>query len=377
MKIRTALTISAAIAALCATANAGTKPRSGASKPRYGFVKIRTGFPEALYVTSAPNDASTLYVVEQRGLIVTTRAGKAVRTFLDIRSHVLDDQLERGLLGFAFSPNYAQDHAFYVDYVASDGNTHVSRFIVDQGIAVPSSERTLLVVQQPFPNHKGGMLAFDKLGRLWVGLGDGGTDPNAHHGDEANRAQNVNIYLGKLLRIDPDIPGAQWQVAALGLRNPYRFSFDRTTGDLWLADPGTDLYDEIDFLSTSQLDTLPNFGWSRLEGPVVYNEDIPITTGQLTPPFYALKWGVNGKCVIIGGYVYRGARVPPARGRYFFGDYCNGRVWSLKRDASGRPGDMRISDSFVNGITSFGEDANGELYAVSQQGGLYQLRRTS
>src|SRR5581483_2298879 len=228
-------------------------PARAATSKGFHFAQIGTGFPEAVYVTSAPNDASTLYVVEQSGRIVIARGGAPAGTFLDIHSEVLDSG-ERGLVGFAFSPTYAQDHTFYVDYVATNGDTHVSRFTSDQGVALPSSEQQLLDVQQPFPNHKGGMLAFDKRGRLWVGLGDGGTDDNATYGDQAGRAQNMGVMLGKLLRLDTRQPGATWRIAALGLRNPYRFSFDRQTGDLWLVDVGTHLYEEIDLRTAAQLD---------------------------------------------------------------------------------------------------------------------------
>ena len=288
---------------------------------------------------------------------------------------MLDDG-EHGLLGFAFSPSYAQDHAFYVDYTDLNGDTHVARFTSLDGIGVPSSEQELLFVKQPFPNHKGGMLAFDKRGRLYVGMGDGGTDPNAvQFADEANRAQNMNVMLGKLLRVDPNAPGATWQIAALGLRNPWRYSFDRQTGDLWLADVGTHLFEEVDFIPAGRLDTLANFGWSRFEGRTVYNPSTQLSTGTLTPPLYQYKWGVGQKCGIIGGYVYRGSRVPKARGRYFYGDLCTGGIWSLKRNAKGRVTSvLHVPDSVPN-LSSFGEDARGELYAVGLDGRLYRLVR--
>jgi glucose/arabinose dehydrogenase len=349
----------------CASAQAATGKG-------FRFAKIGTGFPEAVYVTSAPGDASILYVAEQSGRIVIARGGAPAGTFLDIHTEVLDSG-EQGLVGFAFSPTYAQDHTFYVDYVATDGDTHVSRFTSDQGVALPSSEQQLLDVQQPFPNHKGGMLAFDKRGRLWVGLGDGGTDDNATYGDEAGRAQNMDILLGKLLRLDTRRAGATWQIAALGLRNPYRFSFDRQTGDLWLVDVGTHLYEEIDVRTAEQLDMLWNFGWDRFEGPVVYNPHMALTAGTLVRPWYSFAWGIRGACATVGGYVYRGKRVPAARGRYFFGDYCSGWIHSLKRNAKGRPADVVRTKGIADGLTSFGEDANGELYAVTAAGDLYGL----
>ena len=315
-----------------------------------------------MFVTSAPNDPATLYVVEKRGVVELARAGKHAGVFLDIRSKVLDDG-ERGLLGLAFSPRYAQNHLFYVDYSDLDGNTRV----VELSSTDPTHERELLHVEQPFPNHKGGMLAFDKRGRLYVGLGDGGTDPQAQYGDEAGRAQNMNVMLGKILRLDPV------EVAVLGVRNPWRFSFDRLTGDLWVADLGTDLYEELDFRSAAQLSTLWNFGWDRFEGTIVYNPNMPLSAGTLVRPLYEYRYGIDGACGIIGGYVYRGSRVPAARGRYFFGDLCTGLVSSLRRDAKGRAADVRQNAGSTHELTSFGENAKGELFAVGLSGRLYQL----
>jgi glucose/arabinose dehydrogenase len=347
----------------------------GATRPKYHFANIGRGFTEAVYVTSAPDDPATLYVVEQRGTIELARGGKPAGRFLDIRSEVLDEG-EHGLLGFAFSPHYADDHTFYVDYTDRNGDTHVSQFTSQDGVGAASSERRLLFVKQPFPNHKGGMLAFDRRGRLYAGMGDGGTDPNAiQYADEANRAQDMNVQLGKLLRTDPSAPGASWQIAGLGLRNPWRYSFDRRTGDLWLADVGTHLFEEVDFIPENRLDALANFGWSRFEGRTVYNPSTELSGGTLVRPLYQYKWGVNQKCGIIGGYVYRGTRVPSARGRYFFGDLCNGNVWSLKRDAKGRVTSIVHLPGTVAQLSSFGEDARGELYAVALDGWIYQLVR--
>jgi glucose/arabinose dehydrogenase len=363
--MRRLIAVGIALAACCAPAHAATSKG-------FHFAKVGTGFPEAVYVTSAPNDATTLYVVEQSGRIVLARGGVPAGTFLDIHSEVLDSG-EQGLVGFAFSPAYASDHTFYVDYVATNGDTHISKFTADQGVAVPASEQQLLDVQQPFVNHKGGMLAFDKRGRLWAGLGDGGTDDNATYGDQVGRAQNMGVLLGKLLRLDTRTPGATWQIAALGVRNPYRFSFDRQTGDLWLVDPGTHLWEEIDFRTAAQLDTLWNFGWDHFEGPIVYNPHMATTAGTLVRPWYSFQWGIRGACATIGGYVYRGKKVAAARGRYFYGDYCSGWILSLKRDAKGHPSNLLRTKGIAEQLTSFGEDANGELYAVTATGDLYAL----
>lgn len=348
----------------------------GATSTGFRFAKIGTGFAEAVYVTSAPNDATTLYVAEQSGRIMIARGGAPTGTFLDIHTEVRDSG-EQGLVGLAFSPGYAHDHTFYVNYVATDGDTHISRFTSNGGVGDPSSEQQLLDVKQPFENHKGGMLAFDKRGRLWAGLGDGGTDDTATYGDQAGRAQNMGVLLGKLLRLDVATPGSSWRIAALGVRNPYRYSFDRQTGDLWLVDVGTHLYEEIDFRAAAQLNTLWNFGWDRFEGPIIYNPNMALTAGTLARPWYSFAFGTNGACATIGGFVYRGKRVPAARGRYFFGDYCNGWIHSLKRNAAGRPSNLLRVKGIAQQLTSFGEDASGELYAVTASGDLYQLVKST
>src|SRR6476619_350693 len=192
------------VAALAGAAHANPKP------PAYSFKRIATGLASPTYVTSAPDDASTLYVVEQGGLIRIVRGGRASGTFLDLRSKVLFDG-ERGLLGLAFHPDYAQNHLFYVDYTDVHGDTRVVAYRSVGGLGDPASARELLFVQQPYPNHKGGQLAFDSHGLLYVGMGDGGTNPDngpTGIGDPENRAQNPDSRLGKLLRIDPLKAGA-------------------------------------------------------------------------------------------------------------------------------------------------------------------------
>ena len=216
-------------------------------------------------MTSAPGDPDTLYVVEQPGTIRIVRNGKIAGTFLDIRSLVVSGG-EQGLLSMAFSPHYASNHLFYVSYTNVDGDSRVVRYRSANGVGVRSSARILLGVNQPYANHNGGLLMFDKRGYLYFGLGDGGSG-----GDPQQHAQNMRSRLGKLLRSRSKSPGTRWKTVGLGLRNPWRFSFDSANDNLWLGDVGQDRYEEIDFRRASKLDKLANYGWSRYEGYSVYD----------------------------------------------------------------------------------------------------------
>jgi len=362
--------------ALSVVALALTIPSGAARGAKgFGFRLIGSGLTNAVYVTSPPRDASTLYVVEQQGLIVEVRGGRDVGTFLDIRDRV-DFDGERGLLSMAFSPRYATNGLVYVDYTGADGVIHVVEMRVANGVGDPSTSRELLTVAHPWPNHNGGQLQFDRAGFLWVGLGDGGTDPSAGPvslGDPHDNAQNPSSRLGKLLRLDPSQPGATWQTVAMGLRNPWRFSFDRKTGDLWIGDVGAATYEEVDFRPAAQAAHLADFGWSRFEGTLVYNRKVALPRGRpVVRPLWEYSHDDNVSCAIVGGYVYRGSLAPAARGRYVFGDYCSGRIYTLRR-VHGRVVVTRSTARYPS-LTSFGEDANGELYAVTSTGDLYQLR---
>jgi glucose/arabinose dehydrogenase len=336
---------------------------------------VVSGLVSPTYVTTPPGDPSRLYVVEQPGRIVTVEGGRITGTFLDIRDRLRTGD-ELGLLSMAFHPRYPENHLFYVDYTDLSGDTRVVEFAAPNGVADPSTARELLFVDQPFPNHKGGQLAFDRAGLLYVGMGDGGTDPDAGPvslGDPGNRAQNMTSKLGKLLRIDPTQAGATWQTVGLGLRNPWRFSFDRKTGDLWIADVGAAKAEEIDRRPKALIGKLANYGWSHFEGRLVYNNRIGLDAGKVVSPVYVYSHS-SGSCGVIGGYVYRGARVPRARGRYFFGDLCSGVLWSFKLGKRGLPTGGRAFAGRVPLLSSFGEDANGELYALSLEGDLYAIR---
>jgi glucose/arabinose dehydrogenase len=320
-----------------------------------------------VYVTSAPGDPTTLYVVEQVGTIRIVRNGKIAGTFLDLQN-IIRSGGEQGLLSMAFSPNYASNHLFYVSYTDLHGNSRVARYRSSNGRGVRSSGHILLAVKQPYDNHNGGQLQFDKRGYLYFGLGDGGSE-----GDPNQTSQNMHTRLGKLLRSRTRTPGHSWRIVGLGLRNPWRFSFDSMTNNLWIGDVGQDTWEEVDFRAASKLDKLANYGWSRYEGYTVYAADHKYSNvGQKVRPVLVYKH-VNGLCSITGGFVYRGSAVPAASGRYFYGDYCTGRVWSFRAGAHGRAS-APVASGSVPSISSFGVDGNGELYATSLGGTLYRLR---
>jgi glucose/arabinose dehydrogenase len=352
----------AAVAALAAGLWAGSA--FGGHGARSAFVPVVTGLDSPVYVTSASGDRSTLYVVEQPGTIRIVRDGAVVGTLLDIRSRVRSGG-ELGLLSVAFHPQYATNHRFYVDYTDTGGDTRVVEFRSSRGVGRPGTARQLLFVDQPYDNHNGGQLQFDAKGYLYVGMGDGGSG-----GDPENRAQNLKSRLGKLLRINPTRAGSAWQIVGFGLRNPWRFSFDRATGNLWLGDVGQGAWEEVVFRSVARLGKLANYGWSRFEGRSTYDPAKPLVRkGDLVSP--VLVYPHSEGCSITGGYVYRGAAVAGAKGRYFYGDYCSGTVWSVAA-GNGRAGAARVEGKIAR-LSSFGQDGNGELYATSLDGTLARL----
>ena len=317
-------------------------------------------------MTSAPGDPTTLYVVEQPGTIRIVSNGKIAGTFLDMRSKVLSGG-EQGLLSMAFSPHYASNHLFYVSYTDRFGDSRVARYRSANGRAVPSSGHVLLAVGQPFDNHNGGQLQFDNRGYLYFGLGDGGSE-----NDPKGTSQNMHTRLGKLLRSQTKTPSGRWRIVGLGLRNPWRFSFDSATNNLWIGDVGQDKWEEIDFRPAAKLDKLANYGWSRYEGYSVFSASHRYTNvGQKVKP--VLVYSHAHGCSVTGGFVYRGKAVPAARGRYFYGDYCAGTIWSFRVGKHGRASSPAVSGN-VPSVSSFGVDGNGELYATSLGGTLYKLR---
>ena len=315
-------------------------------------------------IASTPAEPRRLYAVEQVGRIRYFVNGKLRGTFLDIRDRVLSGG-EQGLLSVAFHPGYARNHRFYVNYTDKSGNTRVVEFRSRNGRGVKSTARQLLFVRQPYANHNGGELQFDSGGQLYVGMGDGGAA-----GDPGNRAQNMNERLGKLMRIDPLRRGARWQIVGLGLRNPWRFSFDRANGDLYIGDVGQNLWEEIDYRPSSEISTLANYGWRAFEGRSRFSSTA-LGPGQLVAPVYVYSHA-DSNCSVTGGYVYRGRTVTEASGRYFFGDYCSGIVWSL-RIQDGRAVDVRREPFHVSSLTTFGEDVAGELYFGTGNGQIFKL----
>jgi glucose/arabinose dehydrogenase len=334
----------------------------GRDQTELRFRQVAGGFAQPVYVAQPRGEPGRLYVVERPGRIVVLATGRR-STFLDIRSRVESGYDEQGLLSVAFSPRYATNHRFYVYYTNRQGDVEVDTLVSRRGRAVASSRRRILLVpHRANDNHDGGQLQFGPDGALYAGTGDGGAG-----GDPPNNSQNLSRRLGKLLRYS----GGRWRVAAYGLRNPWRFSFDRSTGDLLIGDVGQDTWEEIDFRPRSALRTLTNYGWSAYEGMSTYTPSRLNRRGVLVKPIQVYRHGDDG-CSVTGGYVYRGSAVPAAKGRYFYGDFCSGMIWSLRVE-NGRAVDNRREPMRIANLSSFGEDARGELYAVSLNGGLYRL----
>jgi len=346
---------------------------------------VLTGLASPLYVTNARDGTNRLFIVEQFGRILVLQPGATSPTlFLDLTSKVLAGG-ESGLLGLAFHPQYALNRRFFVNYSRlPDGATVIAEFQAspsNPNLADPT-EKVLLVIAQPFANHNGGMIEFGTDGYLYIGMGDGGgaNDPD-------NRAQNVNDLLGKILRIDVDMssgglpyssppdnpffgatPGRD-EIYALGMRNPFRFSFDGESGQLYAGDVGQAQREEVDIIVRGG-----NFGWRVFEGSLCTNLDPALClVGGYTTPIVEYAHAL-GRCSVIGGYVYRGARssVPP--GAYVFGDFCTGEIFQLDPPATGGMQTVLL-DTLLN-ISSFGEDEAGELYIVGLGGTVDRLTRT-
>jgi glucose/arabinose dehydrogenase len=340
----------------------------GPARATLHLVRVASGLSDPVYVTAAKSQPQNLYVVEREGRIRVLVNGRLrAQPFLDIRSQVQSGYVEQGLLSMAFDPNYAKTHRFWVYFNARNGDVHVVQYRSNGASAIPSSARLKLSVRhRENDNHDGGQLAFGPDGLLYAGIGDGGGG-----GDQHNYAQNLSVSLGKLLRLNVNKSGARWQMAAYGLRNPWRFSFDRATGDLYIGDVGQDTWEEIDFRSRAALGKLTNYGWSVYEGRAKFKNVRLAGRAPVVWPVTVYKH-TGGSCSVTGGYVYRGSGVPAAKGRYFYGDYCSGKVWSL-RVSGGRATSQRRESFNVSGLSSFGEDARGELYAVSLEGRIYRL----
>jgi glucose/arabinose dehydrogenase len=350
------------LAVVVAATTIGSALAAGAATPR--LVRVAGGLASPVDVVQAPGEPSRLYVVEQPGRIRVVEGGRVKATFLDIRPLVESGGNEQGLLGLAFSPRYARDRTFYVNYTARpDGRTVVARYRSARARAILRSAKVVVTVPQPYENHNGGDLEFGPDGWLWVGLGDGGAG-----GDPEDRAQNPDTLLGKMFRLDVRSANAKPELVAIGLRNPWRYSFDRKTGDLWIGDVGQGDIEEIDHLPRGT-SGLVNFGWDVWEGGRKFG-DKQLGPGRLIQPVAQYSHALG--CSVTGGYVYRGTAVPRLAGRYVFGDYCSGTIWSK----SARGGAVRAEPVQVPELTSFGESLDGQqLYAVSRAGIIYRFAR--
>ena len=350
---------------------------------------VASGFASAIGVSSAPGDAR-LFVIQQTGQVVIVSGGKRGGIFLDISTR-LSCCGERGLLGLAFHPEYTTNGRFFVRYTTPAGDVRVSEFHVstDPNRADATSEKVIITIPHPsFANHNGGRIEFGPDGYLYIGTGDGGSG-----GDPNNHGQALNTLLGKLLRIDVDhaagglayaIPddnpfvgqaGKRGEIWSYGLRNPYTFSFDRETHDLWIADVGQDAYEEVDLATAAGGGGRGvNYGWSVMEGNHCYKPATGCDATGMAPPLaeYAHGSGDAIGCAIIGGYVYRGSAHPQLSGRYFFGDYCSGRIWDVAAAGPVQQTPQGLPGSGLQ-ITGWGQDVNGELYLTATNGVLYQF----
>jgi glucose/arabinose dehydrogenase len=353
-----------------------------------GLQTFATGFTSFTEVTHPPSDGR-FFVVQQGGLIKIVNSDGTVNAtpFLTLTTATITTGGERGLLGLAFHPNYASNGYFYIDYTNTSGNTVIARYNVsttDANIADASSGTILLTVTQPFANHNGGSLKFDHDGYLYIGMGDGGSG-----GDPGNRAQNITENLGKMLRIDVDsaspygIPptnpyvgiAGNDEIWSIGMRNPWKFSFNRLNGDLWIADVGQNAVEEVDKI-TSPLTPGLNFGWRCYEGNTTYDT----SSGTCLPyastvaPFAQYTHAATSGCSITGGYFYTGNTYANFQNKYFFADYCNNKIGTINT-----AGVITWTPALTGGaFTTFGEDSNGELYIASNGSGtLYKIIDTS
>jgi glucose/arabinose dehydrogenase len=324
-----------------------------------------------------------LFIVQQVGVIIIHDTIALLPTpFLNIASLVSFGG-EQGLLGLAFHPRYAENGFFFVNYTDRNGDTVIARYQVsptDRNRADPATRKEILFIDQPYPNHNGGELQFGPDGYLYIGMGDGGSA-----GDPQNRAQSLTQLLGKMLRIDVDhgepyaIPpanpflnttGPRPEIWAYGLRNPWRFSFDRETGDLWIADVGQGSREEVSFQPAASIGG-ENYGWRLMEATHCFDARLNCSTEGLVQPIIEYDHATGG-CSVTGGYVYRGVRYPRLRGMYIYGDYCSGKVWAAQRNASGPATVVELADTDFS-ISAFGEDANGELYLADLDGAVYRI----
>ena len=376
--------------------------------PQLNAKFIAGDFKEPLYLKNYPGKLDSLLILEQEGIIqLVYRNNKLPTPFLDISDRVHEPWYpadEMGLLGLAFDPNFKDNGRFYVNYVNDNSETIISRFNIKGNIGDPHSEEILISLKQPYPNHNGGFIEFGPDGYLYISIGDGGST-----GDPDQRAQDLSNLFGTILRIDVNttekylIPidnpyintsNSKKEIWHYGFRNVWRFSFDKLNGDMYIGDVGQNNWEEINFIKANSKGG-GNFGWSILEGNHCYPEDNNKCDSQNTiKPLFEYPNDANylktivgitqskmHGCSVTGGYVYRGVNKPELYGRYFFGDYCTGKVWSLKNNN----GTIDIIDhtlELLDGmnkkqfyLSSFGQDENGELYIIDYTGDIYSITK--
>jgi glucose/arabinose dehydrogenase len=359
--------------------------------PQIDLQPVATGLANPVAITNAGDGSGRLFITLQAGQIVIYDGTRVLPTpFLDI-TPLVSSGGERGLLSVAFHPNYRTNGVFFVDYTNTGGNTVIARYSVSQDpdIANPNSAAILLTIAQPFDNHNGGQLQSGPDVYLYIGMGDGGSG-----GDPSNNGQNLGTLLGKILRIDVDgafpyaIPAGNPfvgvantlpEIWAYGLRNPWRFSFDRLTGDLFIADVGQDSWEEVDFQRAGSQGG-QNYGWRLMEGNHCYNPSSNCDPGGLTLPILEYAHGVNDStgCSIAGGYRYRGTQNPDLTGIYFYGDWCTGRIWGASRQGAGGWTTAELLHTSLS-IPTFGEDEAGEIYVAhysAPDGAIYRIVQT-
>jgi glucose/arabinose dehydrogenase len=382
------LAIGCAIAIGLSVASSATGTVSAAAPATPSLRLTRVAQLEGATAMAARPGTRTLYVTQQGGVVRSIRGGTLARTpVVDLTSLVSQDGGERGLLGITFSPDGTR---LYLDYTDTDGNTKIDQFVMRGRNADASTRRTILTVEQPQPNHNGGQLAFGPDGYLYIGMGDGGSqgDTGSGHAPGGN-GQSLDTLLGKILRIAPNpaaggdpytVPAdnpfvgradARPEIWAYGLRNPWRFSFDRANGDLWIGDVGQNAWEEID--SVAAVDGRDagkgdNFGWNRLEGTHAYQGRAP---DDMIAPVYEISHD-TGACAVIGGFVYRGTKIPSLAGTYLFSDNCDGTIRLLVGNGDGG---VTMQDSGLEAklVSSFGQTANGSLYVLSLTDGVYRV----
>ena len=370
----------------------GGDPESSSGTAKRAAVELRKlgDFRSPLHVAQPPGDGGLLVVAEKQGRLVAVRDGELPeRPFLDIHDRVRHEGTEQGLVSVAFPPDYADQRRLYVAYTAHDDALRIEEYRTRERSpdrALRSSRRRVMTIPQPTPIHNGGLLAFGPDGRLYVGAGDGGP---SH--DPQRRGQDRRDLHGKLLRIDPEARGhgrdrrpysipkgnpfrgrtpGRPEVYAYGLRNPWRFSFDRRTGDLLVGDVGQDVWEEVDHVRAGRARGA-NFGWSGFEGETVFNPD-QRRHGTVRPDLVYSHEG-RGACAVTGGYVVRDPALPASlRGRYLYADFCEGELRSLRLGSRGGKDERRLG-LHVDAPASFGEDNRGRIYVVSLSGPVYRL----